>query len=209
MLQTSPPRESTPTATPMETTTLNVRGMRCGGCVKAVERQLNQLPGVVKAAANLTLETAAVEYQPHLIEPADCAAKLTAAGFPSQPYNPDAELTTADSETTDNLLEKLRWQLLIAAVLIFLSTLGHLEMLGFPAIPGFSNIWVHYGLATLALLLPGRPILIDGWLGLRHNAPNMNTLVGLGVLTAYLASSAALWFPQLGWDCFFDEPVML
>ncbi|MDY6938678.1 MAG: copper-translocating P-type ATPase, partial [Cyanobacteriota bacterium] len=104
---------------------------------------------------------------------------------------------------------QLRQQLAVAAILIFLSTLGHLEMLGFSPIPGFSNIWFHYGLATVALLVPGRPILIDGWKGLRHNAPNMNTLVGLGVLTAYLTSSAALWFPQWGWDCFFDEPVML
>ena len=37
----------------------------------------------------------------------------------------------------------------------------------------------------------------------------MNTLVGLGTLTAYTASLIALVFPQLGWECFFDEPVML
>jgi Cu2+-exporting ATPase len=33
--------------------------------------------------------------------------------------------------------------------------------------------------------------------------------VGLGTLTAYLTSFVALLFPQLGWECFFDEPVML
>jgi len=37
----------------------------------------------------------------------------------------------------------------------------------------------------------------------------MNTLVGLGTLTAYTTSFMALVFPQLGWECFFDEPVML
>ena len=213
MLQTSPSREQTPSTAAVATTTLDVGGMRCGGCVKAVERRLNGLPGVVKAAANLTLETAAVEYQPDLIGPADCAAQLTAAGFPSKPRNPDTDLTAVDLDATGErhaaALGELRQQLLVAAILIFISTLGHLEMLGFPAIPGFSNIWLHYALATAALLLPGRPILVEGWKGLRHNAPNMNTLVGLGVLTAYLASSAALWFPRLGWDCFFDEPVML
>jgi len=72
-----------------------------------------------------------------------------------------------------------------------------------------SNIWFHWGLATLALLLPGRTILIDGWRGLWQNAPNMNTLVSLGTLSAYMASCIALLFPQLGWECFFDEPVML
>ncbi len=37
----------------------------------------------------------------------------------------------------------------------------------------------------------------------------MNTLVSLGTLTAYTTSLIALLFPQLGWECFFDEPVML
>jgi Cu2+-exporting ATPase len=39
--------------------------------------------------------------------------------------------------------------------------------------------------------------------------PNMNTLVGLGTVSTYLSSCVALLFPQLGWECFFDEPVML
>jgi Cu2+-exporting ATPase len=51
--------------------------------------------------------------------------------------------------------------------------------------------------------------LVDGWQGLRRLAPNMNTLVALGSVSAYLASVVALVFPQLGWECFFDEPVML
>jgi Cu2+-exporting ATPase len=37
----------------------------------------------------------------------------------------------------------------------------------------------------------------------------MNTLVALGTGSAYLTSCLALLFPQLGWECFFDEPVML
>jgi Cu2+-exporting ATPase len=44
---------------------------------------------------------------------------------------------------------------------------------------------------------------------LSHGNPNMNTLVGLGTMTAYTTSVIALLFPQLGWECFFDEPVML
>jgi Cu2+-exporting ATPase len=39
--------------------------------------------------------------------------------------------------------------------------------------------------------------------------PNMNSLVMLGTGSAYLASCVAWLFPQLGWECFFDEPVML
>ena len=59
------------------------------------------------------------------------------------------------------------------------------------------------------MLLPGRPIIVDGCRSLWRNAPNMNTLVALGAVTAYTASNAALLFPRMGWECFFDEPVML
>ncbi len=112
-----------------------------------------------------------------------------------------------------------QWQLAIAAVLLVLSALGHLGLSPHshthegstpPPLSAFlSNIWLHWGLATLALLVPGRSLLVDGWRSLWRRAPNMNTLVGLGVLTAYLTSTIALLFPHLGWECFFDEPVMV
>ena len=82
-------------------------------------------------------------------------------------------------------------------------------MLGVPPIPGLSNIWFHFGLASLALLIPGREMIVEGARGLLKNAPSMNTLVGFGLVTAYLASTAALFFPNLAWECFFEEPVML
>ncbi len=87
--------------------------------------------------------------------------------------------------------------------------MGHLGHWGGPHIPILSNIWLHWALATLALLFPGREIIIDGARGLWQRIPNMNTLVGLGTVSTYIASCAALFFPQLGWQCFFDEPVML
>jgi Cu2+-exporting ATPase len=96
----------------------------------------------------------------------------------------------------------------MAGGLLILSSVGHLPG-GESLLPVLHNIWLHCGLATATLLGPGRAIIVDGWRGLRRNAPNMNTLVGLGTLTAYTSSLLALSFPQLGWECFFDEPVML
>ena len=100
-------------------------------------------------------------------------------------------------------------RIVTCGLLLLLSSIGHLHHFGFPHIPLLSNIWFHWGLATIALLFPARSIIIDGGRSLLNNAPNMNTLVGLGTLTAYLTSFVALLFPQLGWECFFDEPVML
>ncbi|MBP0003633.1 MAG: copper-translocating P-type ATPase [Cyanobacteria bacterium SBC] len=196
----------------LQTLALDVGGMKCAGCVKAVERKLTQIPGVKSACVNLATEMATVECEADSIQPEILEQTLTEAGFPSQ-LRTTSGLSVKDLEATEErhreAAREQRQQLLIAIVLIILSTVGHLQMLGLPAIPGLSNIWFHFTLATMALLIPGRPILSDGWRGLTHNAPNMNTLVGLGVTTAYLASTVALFFPQLEWECFFEEPVML
>ena len=188
------------------TTTLDVEGMKCAGCVNAVERQLTQNSGVISACVNLVTKVAVIEYETDTITPETLAQKLTQRGFPAQ-VRSLANINT--SKSVDTQQQSLVTQLIIAIVLLFFSGLGHLEHWGGPHIPILSNIWLHWGLATLALAFPGREIIVDGGRSLWHKMPNMNTLVGLGTLSAYLASCVALFFPKLGWECFFDEPVML
>ncbi|WP_414514913.1 heavy metal translocating P-type ATPase [Nostoc sp. PCC 9305] len=199
----------------LEKIILDVGGMKCAGCVNAVERQLTQHPGVKSACVNLATEVAVVESEIGVIDANALAQRLTAVGFPTQPRKANGTVA-GEISTLPDPAERQRqemrsslWQLAIAAVLLILSGSGHFGNLGSSVLPVLNNIWFHCGLATVALLIPGRPILVDGWLGWRRNAPNMNTLVGLGTLTAYIASLVALLFPQLGWECFFDEPVMM
>lgn len=212
-MQVSPDMTQTQLATPVEKIALDVGGMKCAGCVSVVERQLGQHPGVVSARVNLVTEVAVVECETGRVDPAILAEQLTSTGFPSQPrssQNPKAADTLTPTQRRAQENQQQVQRLVIAAILIILSTAGHIgHWLGAPMLPVLSNIWFHWGLATLALLGPGRPILIDGGRGLWHQSPNMNTLVGLGTLTAYVTSCVALLFPQLGWECFFDEPVML
>lgn len=201
-------------ASTTEKITLDVGGMKCAGCVRAVERRLTEYPGVKSACVNLATEVAVVELSAGAIDADALAKQLTAAGFPTQPrIGGKVALETQSiqdpAERQRREMQSAKRQLLIAAVLLILSFIGHVGNIGGYVIPILHNIWFHCGLAAVALLIPGRPILVDGWQGLRHNAPNMNTLVGLGTLTAYIASLVALLFPQLGWECFFDEPVMM
>ena len=195
-----------------KTVALDVGGMKCAGCVKAVERQLEQNSGVVSACVNLITEVAVVEYQAQSVAPETLAEKLTKTGFPTQLRESDRSIYQIAQENREKRQQQQQhWvrQLITATVLLVFSSIGHLHHLGLPSIPVLSNIWIHFGLATLALLIPGRSLLIDGWRSLAQGMPNMNTLVGLGTVSAYLASCFALFVPSLGWECFFDEPVML
>ncbi len=202
-MQVSPKPVESPPNRSIKAATLDVQGMKCAGCVSAVERQLTQNPGVIRAQVNLITEVAVVEYEAETIEPDTLAEKLTSRGFPSQLRSANQKRVLPKQQ------DNLNSQLLIAVILVALSTLGHLEHWVGIKIPAISNIWFHWGLATLTLIFPGRAIIVDGFKGLRYGTPNMNTLVGLGALTAYTASFIALVFPQLGWECFFAEPVML
>ena len=208
------PRLTPEPAPTSEKIILDVGGMKCAGCVSAVERQLTQYPGVKSACVNLATEVAVVETETGQVDQDALAQRLTSAGFPSQPRQ--ARETVAGESTLSDVEARKRQemrssfrQLIIAGVLLVLSGVGHFGSMGGQILPILNNIWFHCGLATVAILIPGRPILVDGWRGWRRNAPNMNTLVGLGTLTAYTASLIALLFPQMGWECFFDEPVMM
>lgn len=197
---------------PPETITLDVSGMKCAGCVKAVENQLAQHPGVVTACVNLVTEVAVCQVQPGAVDPAALAEKLTAAGFPTQPRYSQTGNLASPAQNHRHQIQSSIWRLVMAGVLILLSGIGHFTQHSAIFAHHFSlltSFWFHWGLATATFLGPGRSILVDGWKGLRRLSPNMNSLVGLGATVAYTASTVALLFPQLGWECFFDEPVMM
>ncbi|QQE63880.1 ATPase [Leptolyngbya sp. BL0902] len=212
--QSARERSLSPSSAPAthDTLVLNVQGMMCAGCVRTVEKRLTQVEGVVAATVNLVTEVAVVEAESGRLTPADLAAVVTEAGFPTTPRAIDSDGVNDLKAWVDRKREEQRQQsqrLALALGLLGLSTLGHLKHFGWFTVPIFSDLWFHGLLATATLIGPARDIVVDGWQGLRRLAPTMNTLVALGSGSAYLASLAALAFPGLGWECFFDEPVML
>ncbi len=191
---------------------LDIEGMKCAACVNAVEKQIKKQNGVVTANVNLITCIASVEYQADLINPQVLADKLTTVGFDTQVRKTEQTYQQQQLKIQAKRIEqekKQQYELITAGVLLLFSSIGHLHHLGFHYHNFLTNIWFHWTLATLALIIPGREIILNGWQGLWHRKPNMNSLVGLGTVAAYLTSCLALINPQLGWECFFDEPVML
>lgn len=70
--------------TNMETTTLKVEGMSCGGCVKSVTNVLCALPGVAKAEVSLELKSACVEFEPGKTTREDMKRVIVDAGFEAE-----------------------------------------------------------------------------------------------------------------------------
>ncbi|XQQ05242.1 MAG: cation transporter [Leptolyngbya sp. IPPAS B-1204] len=80
---------------PSETYMLDVGGMKCAGCVKAVENQLLRQQGVLAATVNLVTEAALVECEPG-VDPHSLTQKLTDSGFPSKLRYAQSEIDEAD-----------------------------------------------------------------------------------------------------------------
>ncbi|MFM8524584.1 MAG: heavy metal translocating P-type ATPase [Cyanobacteriota bacterium] len=198
----------------MQAVLLELEGLRCGGCVRAVEARLRQHPGVQQASVNLLQRTAWVELDPAALEP--LLASLAASGYPAHRRD-DEDPTVSLAERRQARGWWQQWhQLLVALLLLLVSGAGHLSHAqathgghDHAPLPLLAQFWLHGLVATLALAGPGRPILWNGARGLLAGVPTMDSLVGLGLASAYGASAVGFLWPQLGWPCFFNEPVML
>jgi Cu2+-exporting ATPase len=192
---------------------LDVEGMKCGSCVRAVEQRLQQQPGVRQVSVNLLTRTAWVDLDPEAAGVEPLLSSLRGLGFQAQPRE--------EGSVALNRKEQLRhqswWQhwrqLVTALVLVLLSSLGHwaeADPAAWPSPLGVAQApWFHGLIATAALAGPGRAILISGFRNALAGHPSMDSLVGLGMGSAYLASVVGWLWPGSHLPCFFNEPVML
>lgn len=165
---------------------LSVEGMSCSACSSSLEKYLKKQKGVVDASVNLVLATANITYSEELTI-TDLERFIKEAGYKSLGiYSPD------NSFKEQKLDKKLFIAYTILAILILYISMSH--MVGLPVLPylNMEKYPLNYALSLLMLSLPflyyGKDILKNGYLNLIHKAPNMDTLVAIGVLSSFLYS---------------------
>ncbi|CAN1217187.1 Copper-transporting ATPase PAA2, chloroplastic, partial [Linum perenne] len=211
---------------------LDVSGMMCGSCVSRVKSVISSDDRVESVVVNMLTETAAVKLRPEAVESetpvnvADSLAqRLTDCGFESKRrisgmgVAGNVKKWKEMVEKKEHMLINSRNRVVFAWTLVALCCGSHgshiLHSFGIHLAHGsffdvLHNSYVKGGLATGALLGPGRDLLFDGLLAFKKGSPNMNSLVGFGSIAAFLISAVSLLNPGLQWDAsFFDEPVML
>ncbi len=170
-----------------------VTGMSCAACSARVERAVKGLSGVEACAVNLLTGELRVEGD----VPSGAVEKaVTSAGYgcaqtgektPSQADGAHAPRASGD------LLCRLLVSLFFLVFLMYLS-MGH--MAGLP-LPPFLHNTAARGVAELLLsgviLVINRRFFINGAKGVRHLAPNMDTLVSLGAGISFLWSVYVLF----------------
>ena len=64
-----------------EKTTIEIKGMTCSACSRAVERSLGKMEGVAEVSVNLATEKATVIYDSEMVSIEDINARIRKAGY--------------------------------------------------------------------------------------------------------------------------------
>jgi Cu+-exporting ATPase len=172
------------------TVELPIAGMTCASCANRIERKLNKLEGV-DARVNYATEKATVDFEPGAVETADLVAAVEAAGYqavlPDEGAGPAEE---AERDETSPLRRRLAISALLSGPVLALSMI--------PALQFDRWQWLALQLATPVVLWGAWPFHKAAWANLRHYAATMDTLISVGVLTAWLWSLFALFLGDAG-----------
>lgn len=170
--------------------TYPVSGMHCAGCAANVQRIIAHQKGVSSAQVNLS----ASNVQIHLEDSCDISAVQRAVeegGYGMIVEEDEDEAERQHEQIQNQYLNTLRFRT-IGAWLIFLPLMF------------ISMAWMHYAivpwismiLTAFVLAYFGKDFYIKAWEQLRTGSSNMDTLVALSTLIAFLFSSFNTIFPE-------------
>ena len=178
----------------------NVTGMSCAACSARVEKAVKKVPGVTSCSVSLLTNSMGVE---GTASPSAILSAVQEAGYGASPKNASASKTSDASTDLDALADhetpKLKRRLIASLgfllVLMYFS-MGHM-MWGWPLPHWFDGNHVAMGLVQLLLagivMVINQKFFINGFKGLIHGAPNMDTLVALGSMASFVWSTYALF----------------
>ena len=166
---------------------LSIEGMTCSACSNGLEKYLNKQNGVASAAVNLVMANAVIEYDEKILNQAKLEEFVAKAGFKS--LGEFKEIKTENKSKK----EKRKFILFsVLAILLMYISMGH--MIGLPTLdiinPHVNPINYAATLLVFAIIfiIYGFDIIKNGYKNLIHATPNMDTLVGIGVLSSFLYS---------------------
>ena len=188
--------------------TIPVIGMACSVCSANVEKKLQSLKGINFASVSLASRTALVDYNPDIISLEDMKREISNAGYDLVIENDRSVEEINRREFT--LLRRRTLASWLFAILTMCFSMGWISHTG-----SFANQICL--LLTLAnLLYCGKQFYVSAWKQLLHHTANMDSLVALSTLIAFLFSTFNTFFGEMVWGArgiewhtYFDASVMI
>lgn len=182
--------------------------MACSVCSANVEKKLQSLEGINSASVSLASRTALVDYDPDIISLEDMKREISNAGYDLVIENDRSVEEINRREFT--LLRRRTLASWLFAILTMCFSMGWISHTG-----SFANQICL--LLTLAnLLYCGKQFYVSAWKQLLHHTANMDSLVALSTLIAFLFSTFNTFFGEMVWGArgiewhtYFDASVMI
>ncbi len=188
----------------MQKIVLKIEGMTCSACSNGLEKYLNKQDGIISASVNLVMATAQVEYDEQKVDRKMLDTFVKKAGFKSL-----GEYTGKEEENNHKKDKILFIIFGVLAVILLYISMGH--MIGLPIFKFLNmhenpiNYSVTLFILTILFLVYGFDIIKSGFKNLIHKAPNMDTLVAIGVLSSFLYSTYSMVMIIRGDNSFVHE----
>lgn len=176
---------------------LAIDGMTCSSCSNGLEKYLNKQNGISNAVVNLVMANAMIEYDENILNQEKIEEFVKQAGFKSLGEFKEIKIESKNKK------EKIKFIIFtILAIILMYISMGH--MINLPTIPFLdpheftTNYMICLLLLTLCFMIYGFDILKNGYKNLIHKTPNMDTLVGIGVITSFLYSVYNMYLVFIG-----------
>jgi Cu+-exporting ATPase len=201
----------------MHTRIYGVRGMHCASCSSVIEKMFKKVEGVQSAEVNYGTEKAKVSFDPLKTNPHDLSKQIESLGYSLEIPSTAEEMGMSESEHAAHLGPNQSKKEKLAEVAdMKTKVLSAIPIAIFAAFVMGWDILSEYGvvseigsvmkeffhhllplMATYILFVVGKPYLLGFYRFLRYGKANMDTLIGIGTVAAFLYSFAVTAFEEM------------
>ena len=189
--------------------TIPVIGMACSACSANIEKKLNSLNGITSASVSLPSRSALVDFNPDEVSLTDMKAAINAIGY---------DLVIEEGRSAVEIEKQAYTLLKRKAILSWIFAIG---------VMAISMHWINLGnnntsnqvallVALGNMLYCGKQFYVSAWKQLKNGLANMDTLVALSTLIAFLFSvfntfwGESVWSSRgIVWHTYYDASVMI
>lgn len=169
-------------------------GIHCPSCTIAIEKVLRRTEGVQNVSTNLEAARATVSYDPTVCTPDKICEQVRKLGYTAteiteEPQATDEAATDAAREARDLKVRVAVSAALTIPVLVFGMVLE--------AMPPSPLAYVQFALTGVILFWAGWRIMRSAWGSIANRASDMNVLIAIGTLSAFIYSAVATFAPGL------------
>ena len=166
---------------------LSIEGMTCSACSNGLEKYLNKQNGIKKASVNLVMANASIEYDEKILDINKLNEFVKKAGFKSLGEFKEIKVEGKSKK------EKIKFICFtVLAIILMYISMGHMINLPTLSIIDINKNPIGYTIClfifSIIFIIYGFDILRNGYKNLIHKTANMDTLVGIGVISSFIYS---------------------